>query len=229
MLLLGLSAAGLRTWQLERKGELDAWKPSWLLAMQLGPASIQRRESITSELILRAREGMPGFVARSIVQRWKSERAASGGDSRFTPIVEELMPLGVVDTESIEAHTRGLLAFSLRAPASVGSGKILDLVSSVQLMGSTRLRFEIERARFWLDQTELPRQDEPTIIITDAGVAGSAASMSHATTNFVRMNALPTGDVPGKLSSSYVVHVKAQGKQVAEWTGGASAPLRVTP
>lgn len=228
--LLILASAGIgltRAWAMEGRGELDGYKPSWLLAMQLRHASPRRESALASQLVLRARRGMPTRVARGLAEAWLDDRARGTLASRYTPVAEALFPTGIIPPEEIERYTRGLLAFSVEAAGKIGRGQVLPIKTEIRLMDSTRLRFEITRARFMFGPTQLQWQPDPVIHIGDAGSFGSASTISHATTNYVPF-VIPEpeeGEIQGELIASYAVDVYFGPTLVSRWTERAERPL----
>lgn len=228
LLILVSAGAGLtHAWAMEGRGEFDGYKPSWVLAMQLRHASPRREAALANQLVLRARRGMPARVARELAHAWLDDRARGKLVSRFTPVAEALFPSGIIPPEEIESYTRQLLAFSVEAAGKIGRGQVLPVKTEIRLMDSTRLRFEITRARFMFGPTQLQWQPDPVIHIGDAGSFGSASTISHATTNYVPF-VIPEPDdaeIAGELIATYAVDVYFGPTLVSRWTERAGRPL----
>lgn len=228
--LFMLVAGGLglhRRWQLEQAGGLDPFKPAWVLELQLESATLQRRTLIASELVLRARSGLSERTAKRVIRKWREEWERAAGPSRFDPIAETLFPTGLVAKEDIERYTRQLLGFEIKPPMLARRGDVVAVESRVSLMGATRLRFEIHRAKFTLAGSILHWQPEPIIRIGDAGSEGSSSTISHTTTNYMVL-ALPGSDrVDAPLHATYSVDVYAGTSLVGNWSVTQDAPFHV--
>lgn len=215
----------------EAAGGLDPYKPTWVLTLQLRSASLPRSSSLEYELVSRARGGMSRWAARSLVDRWRRDRATGVQISRFERIAEALFSSGLVPPGEIESHTRGLLQFSIAAPERAASGEVVAVSTRIELVGSTSLRFEIVRARFSFGGRPLLYEPEPHVTISDAGGAGSTSGMSHQTTNYMAMQVGSVRGEPlrGELEAVYQVRVYSGGSLVSQWDQTTVAPMVLVP